>query len=158
MKKVITTVFVLSSVFTLNAQNYWKTKKSDQGRIIMTNAKANEKFSEKGKAKFEKFEQPRETDVCVFVDPDFKYQKLIGIGGAITDASAETLYKMPKAKQQEIMEAYYGKNGIGYNLVRTTMNSSDFSSDSYTYIKDNDTALKTFNIAHDEKYKIPMIK
>ncbi|HAO27503.1 MAG TPA: hypothetical protein DCQ68_07145, partial [Chryseobacterium indologenes] len=35
------------------------------------------------------------------------------------------------------------------------MNSCDFSSDSYTYIEDNDTSLKSFNLAHDEKYKIP---
>lgn len=94
----------------------------------------------------------------IFVDPDFKYQKLIGIGGAITDASAETFYKLPKDKQKEIIEAYYGKNGLGYTVVRTNMNSCDFSSDSYTYVTENDTTLKSFNVAHDEKYKIPMIK
>ena len=38
------------------------------------------------------------------------------------------------------------------------MNSCDFSSDSYTYVQENDKELKTFNIQHDEKYKIPMIK
>ncbi len=39
--------------------------------------------------------QPVETQVCVFVDPTQKFQKLIGIGGALTDASAETYYKKP---------------------------------------------------------------
>ena len=117
-----------------------------------------EKMADKGSVKFEKLDQPKETDACIFVDLDFKYQKLIGIGGAITDASAETFYKMPKNKQKEILDAYYGKNGLGYTVVRTSMNSCDFSSDSYTYVQDNDTALKTFNVAHDEKYKIPLIK
>ena len=60
--------------------------------------------------------------------------------------------------QQEIINAYFGKNGLNYNLVRTNMNSCDFSSDSYTYVQENDKELKTFNIQHDEKYKIPMIK
>lgn len=149
---------VLSFALQIQAQHYWKHKTSQEGKRIMTHAKAGEKFKDKGAVKFVDFEQPKETDVAIFVDPDFKYQKLIGIGGAITDASAETLYKMPKDKQKEILDAYYGKDGIGYTVVRTSMNSSDFSSEMYTYVKDNDTELKTFDIAHDEKYKLPMIK
>ena len=103
--------------------------------------------------------QPLETQVCVFVDPRQKFQKLIGIGGALTDASAETFYKIPAANQQELLKAYYDTvNGIGYTLARTNINSCDFSSDTYTYVADNDKELKTFNLAHDEKYKIPFIK
>lgn len=158
MKKILITGLVLGTIFQLNAQNYWKTKNQKTAKLVVTNSTTQEKLADKGLIKFEKFAQPKETDACIFVDPDFKYQKLIGIGGAITDASAETLYKMPKAKQKEILEAYYGKNGLGYTLVRTNMNSCDFSSESYTYVKDGDTSLKSFSVAHDEKYKIPMIK
>lgn len=158
MKKILITGLALGTILQLNAQNYWKNKNQRTAKLVITNSATNEKLSDKGLIKFEKFPQPKETDACIFVDPDFKYQKLIGIGGAITDASAETLYKMPKAKQKEILEAYYGKNGLGYTLVRTNMNSCDFSSDSYTYVKDGDTSLKSFSVAHDEKFKIPMIK
>jgi glucosylceramidase len=95
----------------------------------------------------------------VFVDPRARFQKLIGIGGALTDASAETFYKIPAASQQELLKAYYDTvNGIGYTFARTNINSCDFSSDSYTYVADNDGSLKTFSVAHDEKYKIPFIK
>ena len=38
------------------------------------------------------------------------------------------------------------------------MNSCDFSSDSYTYVAENDIGLTTFSLAHDEQYKIPFIK
>lgn len=158
MKKIVLSMFVVGISIHLPAQTFWKSNAGRTGKIILTNAKTNEKFADKGMVKFEKFEQPKETDVCVFVDPDFKYQKIIGIGGAITDAAAETLYKLPKDKQREVLEAYYGKNGLGYNMVRTTMNSSDFSSDTYNYVKDKDLSLSSFNISHDEKYKIPMIK
>ena len=71
--------------------------------------------------------------------------------------SAETFYKLPSRQAKEFLEAYFGKN-LQYNLIRTSMNSSDFSSGSYTYVEENDKALKTFNIQHDEQYKIPMIK
>ena len=48
--------------------------------------------------------------------------------------------------------------GIGYSLIRTNMNSCDFSSASYTYIKEGDADLKTFSIKPDLQFKIPLIK
>lgn len=108
---------------------------------------------------FEDMGQPMETQVCIFVDPDKMFQTFLGIGAALTDASAETFYKLPKEKQQELLKAYFDKeSGIGYTVARTNINSCDFSSDMYTYTKDNDKELKTFNIEHDRKYKIPFIK
>ena len=103
--------------------------------------------------------QPLETETCVFVEPRKTFQTFLGIGGAITDASAEVFAKLPKNKQEELLQAYYSKDkGIGYSLVRTTIHSSDFSSESYTYITEGDKELKTFNIEHDKKYKIPLLK
>ena len=156
MKKIATTILVLSMGISAYSQTFWKTQKKT--KLIMTSDKTKEKLADKGAVEFKDFPQPKEVDVCVFVDPDFKYQKLIGIGGAITDAAAETFAKLPKDKQNEFIQAYYGKDGIGYNLVRTNMNSCDFSSDSYTYVKEGDTALSSFDVAHDEQYKIPLIK
>src|SRR5689334_11064200 len=84
---------------------------------------------------FKDLRQPLETQVCVFVDPSKTDQTFLGIGGAITDASAETFAKMPRAKQQEILDAYFdAQKGIGYSLARTNIHSCDFSSGSYTYI------------------------
>ncbi|MGZ3835929.1 MAG: glycoside hydrolase family 30 protein, partial [Mucilaginibacter sp.] len=103
--------------------------------------------------------QPVETEVVVFVDPSKTFQTMLGIGGALTDASAETFYKLPKDKQKELLTAYYDKEkGIGYTLGRTNIQSCDFSSSSYSYVKDNDASLKTFDISHDKQYRIPFIK
>jgi glucosylceramidase len=103
--------------------------------------------------------QPVETQVCVFVDPSHQFQTLLGIGGALTDASAEVFAKLPKAQQQELLQAYYSPSqGIGYSLARTNIASCDFSSGSYTYVADNDASLKSFSVKHDEQYKIPLIK
>ncbi len=108
---------------------------------------------------FADFGQPKETQPCVFVDPSKTFQSMVGIGGALTDATAETFAKLPKEKQQELLQAFYSpKKGIGYTLARTNINSCDFSSDSYTYVAENDKQLKTFNIDHDRKYKIPLIR
>jgi len=117
------------------------------------------RISPNGNATFSAFGQPLETDVCVFLDPTHSFQTLTGIGGALTDASAETYAKLPAGKQKEFMQAYYSTtNGIGYTLGRTTIHSSDFSSGSYTYVDENDVSLKTFSVKHDQQYRIPFIK
>jgi glucosylceramidase len=108
---------------------------------------------------FKPYDQPIESQVWVFVDPDKTYQTYFGIGAALTDASAETFYKLPKETQAEFLKAHFDKDqGIGYTVARTNINSCDFSSDMYTYVQDGDKELKTFDIAHDKKYKLPFIK
>ena len=58
-----------------------------------------------------------------------------------------------------MLNAYYDPNkGIGYSLIRTNMNSCDFSSDMYSYAKENDEELTSFDVKHDKQYKIPLIK
>ena len=108
---------------------------------------------------FSSFPQPLETQACIFIDPGHTFQEFLGIGGALTDASAETYAKLPAEKQEEFMRACYDPDrGIGYTLARTNIHSCDFSSDSYTYVEDNDSTLQTFSVKHDEKYRIPFIK
>jgi len=97
--------------------------------------------------------------VFIEVDASKTFQTFLGIGGAITDASAEVFAKLSPEKQQEFLNAYYDKNkGIGYSLARTNIHSCDFSSESYTYIAEGDKDLKTFNIDHDRKFRIPLLK
>lgn len=112
------------------------------------------------------FSTPGPADCAVFLDDAGTFQTILGFGGAITDAAAETLAKLPPARQQELLEAYFGNAqarpgalpGIGYSLIRTHINSCDFSSSSYAYVKDNDSSLASFDIAPDLKHRIPMIK
>jgi glucosylceramidase len=128
--------------------------------IVYTTAKGTSlRLTENARLTFKDFKQPFETQPTIFIDPLHTYQDYIGIGGAITDASAETFAKLPASVQQEFLKACYDpKDGIGYTMARTNINSCDFSSDIYTYVKDNDKDLKSFNLQHDLKYKIPMIK
>jgi glucosylceramidase len=108
---------------------------------------------------FRELKQPVETQVCIFADPSKRFQTFMGVGGALTDASAETFAKLPQSTQEELLSAYYDQaKGIGYTLGRTNINSCDFSSDNYTYVSNDDKQLSTFDISHDLKYKIPLIK
>ena len=103
--------------------------------------------------------QQTNSTVSIVIDAAKTDQTFLGIGGAITDASAEVFAKLSPKKQKEFLTAYYDKDkGIGYSLARTNIHSCDFSSESYTYVAEGDKELKTFNINHDRKYRIPLLK
>ncbi|WP_235048408.1 glycoside hydrolase family 30 protein [Arcticibacter svalbardensis] len=158
MKHLLTTSLLLISFFASPMATIGQPNNKDI--TVYTTAKNTElHLSPTGTLHFKEMKQPLETQLIIFVDPTKTFQSILGIGGAITDASAEVFAKLSKEKQQELLTAYYDKEkGIGYTLGRTNINSCDFSSDSYTYVADNDKDLKTFNISHDKKFKIPLIK
>jgi glucosylceramidase len=126
---------------------------------VYTSAKDSDlRLTKTGTISFDKAVQPLETGNSVFVNPTKTFQSVLGIGGAITDASAEVFAKLSADKQEELLNAYYSKDGISYSLLRTHIHSCDFSSGSYTYIEEGDKDLKTFSIEHDYTYRIPFIK
>ena len=165
MKKILVLI-LLSSSTGLFAQNDMGTIQSKiyqtAGKKIVVYTTAENtsyRISATDTVQFKKMGQPFETQICVFVDPSQSFQTVLGIGGALTDASAETFYKLPEDKQKELLIAYYDpQKGIGYTLARTNIQSCDFSSGSYSYVKEGDKNLKTFNVDHDKKYRIPFIK
>lgn len=139
------------------SQNY--TLKGKKVEIYVTADSTDLRLSNQGILNFEPAKQALETEICVFVNPQKTFQTFMGIGAAITDASAEVFAKLPANKQAAFMKAYFDKEqGIGYTLARTNIHSCDFSSGSYTYVEEGDKELKTFNIGHDKKFRIPMIK
>ncbi|HTN36307.1 MAG TPA: glycoside hydrolase family 30 protein [Arachidicoccus sp.] len=133
---------------------------TDKTPLVYTTAKGTGlRISLSDTLHFEPKPQPMETDVCVFVDPAHQFQQVTGFGGALTDAAAETFAKLSAPLQDSLLAAYYDpQKGIGYTFGRTNINSCDFSSDSYMYVKDLDTSLSSFAVTHDEQFKIPLIK
>jgi glucosylceramidase len=153
-------IVALFSCFYNNAQTVAeKMIKNNEITVYTTAENTDFKLTPTASVKFVSAGQPLETQISIFVDPAKTFQTFVGIGGAISDASAEVFAKLSKPKQQEFLQAYYSTtNGIGYSLARTTIHSCDFSTASYTYIAEGDGELKTFNIDHDRQYRIPLIK
>jgi glucosylceramidase len=127
-------------------------------KVFTTAENTDLRLTETKELVFKRAKQPTEVEVSVFVNPGKSFQKFLGIGGAITDASAEVFARLDSAQQVEFLDAYFGENGIHYNIIRTSIHSCDFSSESHTYIKEGDAELKTFSIDKDKEFRIPMIK
>ncbi len=94
-------------------------------------------------------------------------QTIQGFGGALTDAAAINLQRMPKAIRDAALQAYFGKNGIDYNMVRIPIAASDYSTHYYTYLDkapqsgiDSVTYVKNqFQLASEDiEVKIPLLK
>ncbi len=148
-----------ATITTENKAATIEMKDFDEVRIYTTAQNTELRLSETGVKTFAKAVQPMETETAVFVNPAKTFQTFMGIGGAITDASAEVFYALPKKKQDQLLSAYFNaESGIGYSLVRTNIHSCDFSTGSYTYIDEGDKDLSSFSIAHDKEFRIPMIK
>ncbi|MEN9335049.1 MAG: hypothetical protein RLZZ500_36, partial [Bacteroidota bacterium] len=138
MRKILITTLILSATlaFAQGKKVNHNVLPAKTKVVVYTSADStNLRLTKTNELSLSDLNQPLETQTCIFVNPAKKFQTFLGIGGAITDAAAEVFAKLPAAKQQEFLEAYFSKDkGIGYTLVRTNIHSCDFSSDSYTYV------------------------
>ena len=93
--------------------------------------------------------------ITIKLDLNKQDQKIFGFGGAFTDAAEITYHSLSKDKQKEYLEAYFGKEGLNYNLGRYPIMSTDFSTYSYEYLSDDN--LDHFSLDSD-KNRIEMLK
>ena len=86
-------------------------------------------------------------------------QEILGFGGAFTEAAASVYNKLDTEKKGEIIKAYFGGQGNGYNMARTHINSCDFSLGNYSYCDTpGDTELNYFSISRDKELLIPFVQ
>ena len=91
--------------------------------------------------------------------PQVTFQEITGFGGAITEAVGVTLGKMPEDIVQNVIQAYFGPDGLGYTFIRSPLDSCDFSLSNYSAVEDvEDVEFETFSISRDEKHIIPYIQ
>lgn len=104
---------------------------------------------------------PEEITDCMHVlnlYPEITLQTLEGFGGAFTEAAAENYLSLKEEAKKEFLEGYFGEEGLGYCMGRISMNSCDFALGNYAYVEEGDLDLATFQITHDKKAIIPLIK
>lgn len=88
----------------------------------------------------------------LMIDPDQKFQEIIGFGASFTESSAWNLATIPDALRKEVLIRLFSPtDGAGFSLTRTHINSSDYSNNHYTYIDSGDISLSTFSVNEDLK-------
>lgn len=161
MKQIVLLCSGLLFGLIARTQEPWQAAKLSSAKmtVFTTAYQTDLRLSKTGELSFTLLPQPVEGEISVFVDPTRTNQTFLGIGAALTDASAEVYAKLPALQQQECMRAYYDQEmGIGYSLARTNIHSCDFSSGSYTYVREGDKSLSSFSVEHDQAFRIPFIQ
>ncbi|MGL5540732.1 MAG: glycoside hydrolase family 30 protein [Erysipelotrichaceae bacterium] len=88
--------------------------------------------------------------------PSMTYQTHLGFGGAFTEAAAYNFAQLSSANQTQLLNAYFTKEGLHYNLGRTHLNSCDFALGNYACLEDEN--LDHFSMQRDHQYLIPFMQ
>lgn len=92
------------------------------------------------------------------IDVDFddvafpKRTPVMGFGGAFTEAAALNFWSLNERGREVAMELLFGRDGLGYSLGRTHINSCDFCVESYSFDdSEDDFDLLDFDadVVHD---------
>jgi len=96
----------------------------------------------------------------IAVDPAKRYQKMVGFGAAITDASAWLIQRKLNPRQRTaLLRELFGSDGLGFAFTRLTVGASDFSRSHYSYDDmpkgATDPTLAHFSIAPAQQDVLP---
>jgi glucosylceramidase len=98
------------------------------------------------------------------LDPQRRYQEMVGFGAAVTDASAWLIEtKLSAAQRAALLQELFGRDGgIGLSFTRIAIGASDFSLSHYSLDDspggDPDPNLELFSIDPNRAYLLPVLR
>ena len=132
-------------------------------KVIQTSHDLGQHLAPVGELRFSS-KQPSGVPV-IHISDSVRYQRIVGVGAAMTDSSAWLLYtQLPPRLFKKTMDALYGQRGIHLGFIRVPMGASDFSAEGYPYTYDDhppegrDSGLGHFSIRHDRGYILPALR
>ncbi len=98
------------------------------------------------------------------INPEVEFQKMLGLGSSLESSTCSNLWRMSAADRERTIERLVSPtSGIGMNLMRLCMGTSDFTGDAWYSYNDlprgeTDPELKRFTIEKDRAYILPVLK
>ncbi|MBT2575328.1 glycosyl hydrolase [Bacillus sp. ISL-51] len=92
---------------------------------------------------------------AIYIDPSQRYQSILGIGSSLEESSVNNLSKMSPEKREEVLKKLVDPHeGIGMDVMRITIGTSDFTAQEFYTYDDmpkgkKDPKLKNFSIQKD---------
>lgn len=93
----------------------------------------------------------------IFVETETKYQRILGFGTTLTDASCKNVDDLPNETRSSLINDYFNPDtGIGINLIRVPIGSTKYS---YTnYVLDQPDSNQVELSPYDVDHRIPLIR
>lgn len=96
---------------------------------------------------------------AIVIDPEKKYQEILGFGAAFTDASCYMFNQLSEDARALLFKQMFHPSEMGLSLCRICMGASDYSTKAYTYDEgDPDPELTRFSVEHDREYILPILR
>jgi len=112
-----------------------------------------------------RWEEPCDCPIdTISINTEQTYQAILGLGASWDHATCQNLFRLPEPERDEaIKRIVHPEEGIGMNLMRLCIGSSDFiGEDYYTYDDlpqgETDPELTRFSIDKDRGYLLPVIQ
>jgi glucosylceramidase len=93
------------------------------------------------------------------LNPSAKFQKVLGFGGAFTDATCYTFNRLSPATREQLFHELFHPSEMGLSVGRICVGSSDYAAKLYSFDEgEPDPDLKRFSIEHDREYILPVLR
>ena len=93
------------------------------------------------------------------LNPNVKFQQILGFGGAFTDATCYTFNRLSAPEREKLFHELFHPSEMGFSTGRICVGSSDYSTKVYSYDEgEPDPELKRFSIDHDREYILPILR
>jgi glucosylceramidase len=110
------------------------------------------------------FGRRRASVTTIHVDDTRRYQRFIGVGGAMTDSSAWLIWdQLTPGHREQLLRDLFSAAGAHIRFLRIPIGASDFiTGPPYTYddmpAGQADPTLAHFSIGHDQAYILPALR
>lgn len=88
--------------------------------------------------------------VQITIKPEIKYQKLIGFGGAFTDAACVNIMSLSTRMADSVIRDYFGTDGLEFNMAKVPIGSNEASRREYSLSPPMDFNLSNFALAEED--------
>ena len=129
------------------------------GRVWMTSGDRSRLLSEQPPLAFKVAEDSGRP--VLSIDPEERYQEMVGFGASVTDASAWLMQtRMSPPERDKLIRELFGRenDGLGFSFTRVTVGASDFSLDHYSLADTPDPTLAGFSTGRMQEYVFPTVR
>jgi len=99
------------------------------------------------------------TPGSITLNPEKKYQEILGFGGAFSDASCFMFNQLSATARAELFHRLFDPSEMGLNVCRTCIGSADSATEVYSYDEGGlDPDLNRFSIDRDRRYILPVLR
>jgi len=95
----------------------------------------------------------------ITLNPEKKFQKILGFGAAFTDSSCYLFSQLAAEARAQLLREFFHPSELGLSVCRTCIGSSDYATEVYSFDEgEPDADLKRFSIEHDRAYLLPALR